>query len=295
MNMAETELKKLNQLQEKLRTQLQAGLITGKIDQGTHDQLLGNINKAGNMDQLKSLQNANKILSAQQQANNSLATSQDEVTKSLKKMYDQGLVNEKFFNNFNKVINSAKNVSEIEKVRQALQRVNETAKNEKLQQNLLSQANTLLAGNSKKLDTAGVNQLIESLKNVKPSATSAANELQRIQTQLKEYQANARVAAAHTLTFGSALKQALAGFSLWSMTAQLVYAPIRALQDMTQRLIEIDTQMTEIRRVMDEPDYKFVEMLQSAVDTSDQLSSKLTDVLNIMGVSEEWASMTLNL
>lgn len=51
---------------------------------------------------------------------------------------------------------------------------------------------------------------------------------------------------------------------------------------MTQRLIQIDSQMTEIKRVLDEPDYKFVEMLQSAVDTSDQLSSKLTDVLSIM-------------
>jgi hypothetical protein len=268
MNMAEAELKKLTQLQEKLRTQLQAGLIKGKVDQGTYDKLLGNINKAGNMDDLKSLQNTNAILKAQQEANNSLTQTQNKVTQSLKKMYDQGLINQKFFQNFNKVINSTKNVSEINKVQQALQRVSETAKNKNLQQSLLSQANTLLGqGGTKRLDVSGVNNLINSLKNIKPNATSASNELQRLQTQLKEYAANARVAHAHTLTFGSALKQAFSGFALWSVTAQLVYAPVRALQDMTQRLIEIDTQMTEIRRVMDEPDFKFVDMLQNAVNT----------------------------
>lgn len=62
-----------------------------------------------------------------------------------------------------------------------------------------------------------------------------------------------------------------------------VYAPIRALQDMTSRLVEIDTLMVNIKRVMDLPSYAYVDMLDSAVQTSDELSSKLTDVLGIMG------------
>src|SRR5690606_23333526 len=62
-----------------------------------------------------------------------------------------------------------------------------------------------------------------------------------------------------------------------------VYAPIRALQDMTSRLIEIDTLMVNIQRVMDMPDFKFTQLLEDAVQVSDELSSKLTDVLSIMG------------
>lgn len=61
------------------------------------------------------------------------------------------------------------------------------------------------------------------------------------------------------------------------------YAPIRALQDMTDRLVEIDTLMVDIQRVMEMPDFKFTELLQDAVSVSDELASKLTDVLKIMG------------
>jgi TP901 family phage tail tape measure protein len=55
------------------------------------------------------------------------------------------------------------------------------------------------------------------------------------------------------------------------------------MQDMTARLVEIDTLMVDLQRVMDAPDYKFVEMLDQAVVASDQLSSKLTDFLKILG------------
>jgi TP901 family phage tail tape measure protein len=67
------------------------------------------------------------------------------------------------------------------------------------------------------------------------------------------------------------------------ISATIFYAPIRALQDMTSRLVEIDTLMVNIERVMNMPDFKFVDLLQDAVNVSDDLASKLTDVLSIMG------------
>jgi TP901 family phage tail tape measure protein len=212
-----------------------------------------------------------------------LQQAQEKLQQTLKKTYDQGVITEQRFKRFNTIINSAKNVSEIEKIQKALKRVEDTGKNQNLQQKLLNQTQTLLGGNSKKLDVTGVNNLANALKNINPNATSASNQLKQLEQQLKNFQQQARVGAAHTLTFGSALKQALQGFSLWALTAQMVYAPVRALQDMTQRLIEIDTLMTDIRRVMDMPDFQFTELLHEAVATSDELSSKLTDVLKVMG------------
>jgi hypothetical protein len=264
--------------QAKVRKSLMDLAKTGQYTTQELRKIGQGINTATSLEQLNKLKSSMSNL----KLDNNFVAQQERVTQALKKMYDQGQVNERFFNNFNKVINSTKNVGELNKVEQALKRVQDVSKNQAKQQDLLSQAQTLLGGNSKKLDVSGVNNLITSLKNIKPNASSASNELKRLETQLKDYAANARVAHQHTLTFSAGLKQALSSFSLWAVTAQLVYAPIRALQDMTQRLIEIDSQMTEIRRVMDSPDYKFVDMLQSAVDTSDQLSSKLTDVLGIM-------------
>lgn len=67
------------------------------------------------------------------------------------------------------------------------------------------------------------------------------------------------------------------------ISATMFYAPIRALSDMSERLVTIDSLMVNIKRVMDLPDFKFTELLQDAVNVSDELASKLTDVLSIMG------------
>lgn len=272
-------IQKFQKEQEKLRKGLIELARTGKYSSDELRKIGQGIHLADTVKSLNNLQNRMSNM----KSGNSLANDQEKLRQALKKVYDQGGMNEQRFKRFNSLINSSKNVAEIDKIQKAMNRVSDTGKNKNLQQNLLSQAQTLLGGNSKKLDVTGVNNLVNSLKNIQPNAANASNQLKRLQQELKQYQAEAKVAGAHTLTFGSALKQALAGFSLWSLTAQAVYAPVRALQDMTQRLIEVDTLMTDIRRVMDMPDFKFTELLQEAVDTSDTLSSKLTDVLGIMG------------
>jgi TP901 family phage tail tape measure protein len=272
-------IQKFEKEQQKLRQTLTELARTGKYTTDELRKIGQGINIASTIKQLENL----KSRMGNMKLDTSFEAQTERVRQSLKKLFDQASINERNFNRFNNVINSAKNVTELEKIQKALQRVGDTGNNQNLQQKLLSQAQTLLAGNSKKLNVTGVNDLINQLKSLSPSATNASNQLKRLEQQLKQYQQESRVAAAHTLTFGSALKQALSGFSLWALTAQAVYAPIRALQDMTQRLIEIDTLMTDIRRVMDMPDFKFTELLQQAVDTSDELSTKLKDTLSMMG------------
>lgn len=272
-------IEKFQREQSKLRKSLIELGRTGKYATDELRNIGKSINLATTTKEIANLQNR----MANMKLGNSLINDQERLRQSLKRVYDQGLMNEQRFSRFNNMINSSKNVAEIDKIKKAMDRVSDTGKNSNLQQKLLSQAQTLLGGNSKKLDVAGVNNLVNAVKNIRPNASSASNELKRLEQQLRSYQQEARVGAAHTLTFGSALKQALQGFSLWAMTAQMVYAPVRALQDMTQRLIEIDGLMTDIRRVMDMPDFRFTELLQEAVETSDTLSSKLTDVLKIMG------------
>jgi TP901 family phage tail tape measure protein len=270
---------KFEKEQQKLRQTLSDLAKTGKYTTDELRKIGQGINVASSLRELDNL----KSRMANLKIGTSFNAQIDTVKQSLKKMYDQGLINEKFFNNFNKVINSAKNVGELDKIRQSLQRVNEVSKNQNLQKSLLSQAQGLLGSGSSKLDTAGVTKLVNDLKALNPASKDATRQLNQMQTQMKEYSNQVQTAHNHTLTFGSALKQAFEKFPIWILAANAFYAPIRGLQDMAQRLIQIDSLMTEIKRVMDAPDYKFVDMLQSAVDTSDQLSSKLTDVLNIMG------------
>ena len=104
---------------------------------------------------------------------------------SLTSLYNQGKVSENFFKNFNKVINSASNVKEIEKVKSALDRVSQVANNKAMQQKLTSDANTLLKTHSKTVDQVQLTKLIDNLKSVKPHATNASNTLTQMSDQLR--------------------------------------------------------------------------------------------------------------
>jgi TP901 family phage tail tape measure protein len=272
-------LKKFENETKNLQKTLQDLARTGKYSTDELRKIGQGINVASTIKELDNLKNR----MAGMKLDNSFGTQIEKVQRSLKNMYDSGLTNEKFFKNFNKVINSAKNVAELDKIKAALERVSDTGKNKNLQQSLLTQANSVLSSGSKKLDTAGLTNLITSLKNIKPNASSASNELNKLKNQLKEY--SSQVGNAHNITksFGQSLKDAFKSFSVFSLATTAFYAPIKALEDMASRLIEIDTLMTEIRRVMDMPDFKFTQLLQEAVDTSDELSTKLKDTLSIMG------------
>jgi TP901 family phage tail tape measure protein len=125
------------------------------------------------------------------------------------------------------------------------------------------------------------------LNNLTQQVQNLGNANIRIATQNASNQINnignaARQSQAQVQTFGQSLQNATQKFGLWLVTANLIYAPIRALQDMTARLLEIDSIMTDIRRVMDVPDFRFTEMLEEAVVASDELSGKLTDLLGKM-------------
>jgi TP901 family phage tail tape measure protein len=272
-------LKKFENETRNLQKTLQDLARTGKYSTDELRKIGQGINVAGTIKELDNLKNRMTGM----KLNNSFGTQIEKVQQSLKKMYDSGLVNEKFFKNFNKVINSAKNVGELDKINDALHRVGDAGKNKNLQQSLLTQANSLLGSGSKKLDTAGLNNLITSLKDIKPNASSASNELNKLKNQLKEYSSQVGNAHNNTKSFGESLKDAFKSFGVFSLATSAFYAPIKALEDMSSRLIEIDTLMTEIRRVMDMPDFKFTQLLQEAVDTSDELSTKLKDTLSIMG------------
>lgn len=207
----------------------------------------------------------------------------DSIRVSLTKLYDQGKITEDIFKRFNTAIDGAKNAKEIDKVRKALNDVSNEVNNKALQEKLVNNSQNLLRTHKKTVDTSGVTSLISSLKQIDPSAKSASNQLKQLETQLKSYQNNAREAARMSMSLKDMLSTALTKFPIWMVSATAFYAPLRALQDMVTRIIEIDTLMTDINRVMDMPSFKLNEMLSEAVDISDELGSKLTDVLKITG------------
>lgn len=146
------------------------------------------------------------------------------------------------------------------------------------------QVSGLVNSYGKNVNNDALDKYMEGLKNLPLDNVDSANKkMAELSVAYKSMSTNARIASKDSLEFGTMLSQAMTKFPIWMLASTAFYAPLRALQDMTTRLIEIDTLMTGIGRVMDVPDFKLTDLLSEAVVVSDELSSKLTDVLTIVG------------
>lgn len=80
-----------------------------------------------------------------------------------------------------------------------------------------------------------------------------------------------------TDTVGYAMRTAFEKFPVWMAASTAFYAPIQALQSMYQVIMEVDTQMTNLKRVMNS-DTNFDELLQGNIDLAKELGKTVTDI-----------------
>ncbi|WP_214771266.1 phage tail tape measure protein [Exiguobacterium sp. s133] len=80
-----------------------------------------------------------------------------------------------------------------------------------------------------------------------------------------------------TDTVGYAMRTAFEKFPVWMAASTAFYAPIQALQSMYQVIIEVDTQMTNLKRVMN-ADTNFDELLRGNIDLAKELGKTVTDI-----------------
>jgi TP901 family phage tail tape measure protein len=268
---------KLRKEQSKLRKSLVELAKTGRYTTEELRKIGQGINMASTIKQLDNLKNRMSNM----KMGNSLVVEQEKLTKALKKTYDQGVITEQRFQRFNSMINSAKNVAEIEKIQKAMNRVSETGKNKNMQQNLLSQANGLLGSGSRKLDTAGVQSLITSLQSIRPNAQNATRELNNLQTQLRGYQDGVRVAGRHTQTFGDMMSQAFTKFPIWMIASSAFFAPIQGLNKLIETLYVLDERLVSINKVLENADMSAV--FENATQAAETYGQKIDSVLESLG------------
>ena len=80
----------------------------------------------------------------------------------------------------------------------------------------------------------------------------------------------------------SAFKVAMEKFPIWMAASTAFYGTIRGIRDLTEKVIELDTALTNMRRVMDLPEHKFNEILEQSIDNVTALSGKLGDYLELV-------------
>lgn len=220
-----------------------------------------------------------------------LSESKQKLKQVLSQLNTEGKVSAENLTKLNKAIDNSKNIQQVQKLEANLKNLNRIRENEhKLdmaRQQAQINAQRINTTHGGFVDTRALQQYVDSVNTLSPRSANLNQQLQKTSTQFNQVAQNARSAAGAAqqagMSFGEMLSTAMTKFPIWMLSATLFYAPIRALQDMSQRLIEIDTLITDINRVMDVPDFKLTDMLNEAIVASDELSGKLTDMLKIMG------------
>ncbi|EGL20078.1 MULTISPECIES: phage tail tape measure protein [unclassified Paenibacillus] len=95
--------------------------------------------------------------------------------------------------------------------------------------------------------------------------------------QLKTLGNTAQASRAHVAGIGEAMASAIAGTLTWGVATTAIYGSKRAMEEMLQVIIEVDTQMTHLKRVMN-ADTNFEEMLNGSISMANELGQKITKI-----------------
>ncbi|RKJ72418.1 phage tail tape measure protein [Butyricicoccus sp. 1XD8-22] len=80
-------------------------------------------------------------------------------------------------------------------------------------------------------------------------------------------------------------------FPIWLGVSTVIFGVSAAVRSLINNVVELDTALVDLQRVMDAPSYVFNEMLEQSIQNVDSLSGKLTDYMTLV---TEFARMGFN-
>ncbi|MEC2153100.1 phage tail tape measure protein, partial [Bacillus velezensis] len=223
----------------------------------------------------------------------------EQLKLDLEKLRQQGIVTDTTLSSLGRKLNTAQTAQQIEALQNRIKMLDDksaaVAKNNELRktielyqrqaqvnvQNLNTRyGDTMGAGNRQAAQDYlnAVNSL-----NVSAGGNNIRSQMQSLNMQFRELASNAQTASSQASSFGTELTQAFKSMSTYLISGSLFYGAISGLKEMVSQAVEIDTLMTNIRRVMNEPDYKYNELLEESINLGDTLSNKITDILQMTG------------
>lgn len=281
-----SEIQKLGQAQKIIERQNAQGVKTGSTQKNRDNfkDITYNLDQNGNVKSSTTVTNLDQQRKAIEQ-----------LRASLQKLREQGQLSEVTLSSLGRRINLAQSGDQIEALRAKLKMLDDkssaVAKTKELERQLelyrrQAQVNTQNLQNryGNSLSNASnqqIQQYLNSVNQLTARTPNLRNQMANLNMQFREMSSNIAATTRQTMSFGEQLQVSFSRIPVWAAGMTMFYAPLRGLQNIVDQVIQIDTIMTEIRRVMDEPDYKFNEMLQEAVETGDQLSNKISDILQM--------------
>lgn len=123
-------------------------------------------------------------------------------------------------------------------------------------------------------------QLHEEVKNGSITFDKYQEKFSGIKKNADQCSASIKAAGKDTKSLGTHVKDLVSKFSKWLTISQVVMRSIRTVRQMVDTVVEIDTAMTELRKVTDEAESAYDRFLTNSITRAKSLGATLTDVVS---------------
>ena len=122
-------------------------------------------------------------------------------------------------------------------------------------------------------------QLREKLNQRGTGFAEFERELARVSLAVQKANGEIKSAGENTQTFGDKIHSLAAKFGSWLTVSQAIMQAIRAVKQMVSNVIELDSAMTELKKVTDATDATYSRFLKNASTRAKAIGASLSDVV----------------
>ena len=203
------------------------------------------INDQASSQAARSKRDAIRLLDQEIKRNNDLVASGSRVEKSLRAQ------NSEYSRLRNAKDLSAKTTKElIDGNRRQVRAADQAAKARQMQIKLENDYAKAMQQNARFIDKTGMKQLQQQIKGVNTSATNALPQLNSMQQQMRGYVNQAAQATRSQMGLIENFNNAMVKFPVWMGASTLFFGATRAARDFVTTIVEIDSKMITLQKVM---------------------------------------------
>ena len=118
------------------------------------------------------------------------------------------------------------------------------------------------------------------------------NQIKKANQQLQIFQATMKATGQATETFASKMKRLVSEFTQWFSISQIIMAVVQGIKGMISDVSEIDSSMTELKKVTDETPTSYAEFSERAIQRAKDLKTTITDTID---AAAGWSRLGENL
>lgn len=137
-------------------------------------------------------------------------------------------------------------------------------------------ANRLLQNSSKFVDQAKLREWSNEVQRLNVNTPRLQQEMARLSERFRQISASANDAKKNTSSFTDQLSHAFNKIALWGTASSIFFGIQQALQSLGSTIVEIDTKLTEMSKVLSN-DTNFTELMSNTVELANTYGRSLTE------------------